>query len=338
MAGIKVGFALLAIASAAMLGGCNDNVPHHGSSPDGETTGGETTGGETTGGETTGGETTGGETTGGETTGGETTGGETTGGETTGGETTGGETTGGETTGGETTGGETTGGGTDGGGSASACFNPQLGVVGTRLLMKLKTTDGASGITVTTDSNTLANQMTTYNGHNALESVSVVDAVASDPRFSSKSTTKSYIAVDGGAKTTQLFGTMTETTTPAVSTLTTKIEPPQIVKWNLDPGESYTQTFTITTGGTVSAGGMSLPIPETTANNKLKRTYIGRDTVTVPAGTFEACHFQEDSTVNGTTATTETWFSVGSGVQLKAISDGDVTVLISASINGTPID
>lgn len=338
---IKLGIAVLALASVGMLSACsgNDGAPgdETGGTTSGDTTGGATTGGDTTGGATTGGDTTGGDTTGGATTGGDTTGGATTGGDTTGGNTTGGATTGGDTTGGATTGGETTGGST-GGGSASACFNDKFSKVGTRLIMKFKTTDGASGITVTTDSNSLNNQMTTYNGHNALETVSVVDAVASDPRFSSKSTTKSYIAVDTGAKSSQLFGTVTDVTTPAATTLTTKIEPAQVVKWNLDPGESHSQTFTITTSATVTTAGMSFPVPDTTTNTTQKRLYVGRDSITVPAGTFETCHFQEDSTVSGNTSSTDVWFSVGSGVQIKAVADGDVTELLSASIDGSPIN
>jgi hypothetical protein len=314
-----MGFAMLAIASAAMLGGC-----YHDDTPDNGTPGGETTGGETTGGETTGGETTGGETTGGETTGGETTGGETTGGETTGGETTGGETTGGETTGGETTGGST------GGDSAKACFNPQLAVVGTRVNQVIRSTDSVSGITLTTTSDTLANQMTTYNGHNALESVSEVDAVASNPLYSSKSTTKSYIAADADSYSSQAFGTVTHVTSPIDSTIGTTINPPREDRYDLDPGQSYTQTYT------VSVSGGPVAIPDTTTT--VKRTYVGRESITVPAGTFETCHFQEDSTVSGTTVTADMWFTVGSGIQIKVISDGDESVTTSASINGTPID
>src|SRR3546814_4149991 len=69
--------------------------------------------------------------------------------------------------------------------------------------------------------------MTTYNGHNALESVSDVDAVASDPTFSSKSTTKSYISVDADSYSSLAFGTVTHVTTPIDSTISTKIEPPR---------------------------------------------------------------------------------------------------------------
>jgi hypothetical protein len=327
MAGIRVGFAMLAITSVAMMGGC-----YHDDTPDNGTPGGESTGGETTGGETTGGETTGGETTGGETTGGETTGGETTGGETTGGETTGGETTGGETTGGETTGGST------GGDSASACFNPQLSTIGSRLVWVYRSTDGETGITLTTTSDILVKQKTTFNGHNAIEAVADVDAVSSDPTGSSQSTTKTYTSVDADNYSSQAFGTVTDVTSPITSTINTKLNPPIEHHYDIDPGQSYTQTSTITVDGTTSAGGMSFPIPPVDTTQKLKRTYVGRDSITVPAGTFETCHFQDDATVDGNTVTTDLWMAVGSGVEVKSVASGDENVLVSATINGTPID
>src|SRR3546814_9800632 len=58
----------------------------------------------------------------------------------------------------------------------------------------------------------------------ALESVSDVDAVASDPTFSSKSTTKNYISVDADSYSSLAFGTVTHVTTPIDSTISTKIE------------------------------------------------------------------------------------------------------------------
>src|SRR3546814_4994521 len=98
--------------------------------------------------------------------------------------------------------------------------------------------------------------MTTYNGHNALESVSDVDAVASDPTFSSKSTTKNYISVDADSYSSLAFGTVTHVTTPIDSTNSTKIEPPREDRYDLDPGQSYMQTSTVPSSGPASSGGM----------------------------------------------------------------------------------
>lgn len=298
MRAIRTWIAIWAATSAILVAACNGNNSDDDDSGAGGTTGGETTGGGTTGGETTGGGTTGG------------------------------GTTGGETTGGGTTGGGTTGGGT-GVGSARDCFNPQQATIGTRINQVIRSTDSASGITLTTTSDTLVNRATSYNGHDAIESVSDVDADASNPLYSSTSTTKSYYAVNAGAFTSQAFGTVTEVHTPISGTLSTTINPPREDRYDLDPGESYTQTYTVSTSGAPVA------IPDTTST--VKRTYVGRESVTVPAGTFEACRFEEDVTVGSTTTTTTMWFDVGSGIELK-VDAGDISETVSASINGSPID
>src|SRR3546814_17718742 len=98
------------------------------------------------------------------------------------------------------------------------------------------------------------------------------------------------------------------------------------------------QTYTVSSSGTASSGGMSFPIPGTDTTSTVKRTYVARESVTVPAGTFETCHFQEDVTVSGATATTDMWVTVGSGIQIKVISDGDESVTMRASIKGPTIN
>src|SRR3546814_16789980 len=66
------------------------------------------------------------------------------------------------------------------------------------------------------------------------------------------------------------------------------------------------------------------PIPGTDTTSTVKHTYVARESVTVPAGTFETCHFQEDVTVSGATATTDMWVTVGSGIQIKEIGRAHV--------------
>src|SRR3546814_16470940 len=78
------------------------------------------------------------------------------------------------------------------------------------------------------------------------------------------------------------------------------------------------QTYTVSSSGTASSGGMSFPIPGTDTTSTVKRTYVARESVTVPAGTFETCHFQEDVTVSGATATTDMWVHVGPGIQIRS--------------------
>ena len=73
----------------------------------------------------------------------------------------------------------------------------------------------------------------------------------------------------------------------------------------------------------------------------MKTTYVGQESVTVPAGTFNACKFTEDATATfdgqTSTSTATTWMAVGSGQFLKSVSEGDTNELVSASINGEPV-
>src|SRR3546814_1402906 len=55
---------------------------------------------------------------------------------------------------------------------------------------------------------------------------------------------------------TTLFRSVTHVTTPIDSTISTKIEPPREDRYDLDPGQSYMQTYTVSSSGTASSGGM----------------------------------------------------------------------------------
>jgi hypothetical protein len=63
--------------------------------------------------------------------------------------------------------------------------------------------------------------------------------------------------------------------------------------------------------------------------------YLGRETVTVPAGTFETCKFEED---NGALLD---WRGVGNGLMIKKVENtplGPQTFeLKSGTVNGQPV-
>ena len=66
-------------------------------------------------------------------------------------------------------------------------------------------------------------------------------------------------------------------------------------------------------------------------------TFVGFETITVPAGTFtDACKF-EQRVVTGSTRVTTHWLAKGSGVVLR-IESGDTTQrLVSGTLNGVAI-
>src|SRR3546814_12904136 len=76
------------------------------------------------------------------------------------------------------------------------------------------------------------------------------------------------ISVDADSYSSLAFGTVTHVTTPIDSTISTKIEPPREDRYDLDPGQSYMQTYTVSSSGPASSGGMSFPIPGTDSSEE----------------------------------------------------------------------
>lgn len=90
---------------------------------------------------------------------------------------------------------------------------------------------------------------------------------------------------------------------------------------------SITETSTtVTFNGSTRTATLATPV---------KLTFVGRETVTVPAGTFaEACKFtQEISGIGGGEITTR-WLAAGSGLLLRSVTGNDTQELVSASSNG----
>lgn len=109
--------------------------------------------------------------------------------------------------------------------------------------------------------------------------------------------------------------------------------PLQDVRYTLNAGESKTST----TMSTVTTNGVSIgAIPY-----EVTYTYVGRERVTVPAGTFNTCHFQTvtPSQVPGAQSNTRSeWFAVGSGMIVQSQDEGvSADQLVEASIDGQPI-
>jgi len=79
---------------------------------------------------------------------------------------------------------------------------------------------------------------------------------------------------------------------------------------------------------------------------RLTTTFVGTETVTVDAGTYDTCRFdqtmEQDFTFDGQTTTFTSairyWITVGTGVRVQYEVDGEVTQrLQSVSINGVDI-
>jgi hypothetical protein len=109
-------------------------------------------------------------------------------------------------------------------------------------------------------------------------------------------------------------------------TITAVFTPPALRRFDLNAGESYSQTYTARTSGTAGSAANT---------TSFTRTFVGIETVTVPAGTFRACRFDETSTTAGATARSSEWIaSIGLSVRSLDRVNGAETVLESATVNG----
>jgi len=114
---------------------------------------------------------------------------------------------------------------------------------------------------------------------------------------------------------------------PVPGTGKTVFTPPKRDKrYSLAVGESASQTFTVTTTSNLP----NFPTSSTELTGTAR--YLGRQRVTVPAGTFDTCKFDED---NGGYFV---WWGVGNGLMIKnelPTPLGKQTYeLISGTING----
>lgn len=215
------------------------------------------------------------------------------------------------------------------GAGARACFNPISAVAGTRFTADTLQTSPSSTITALTDSVVMGQTM--FSGNLVTEFRSTNSFINSDQSLLSSADSRSYFRVDNTNFRSFQYGSETTGTAPMQTPPATNINDPFVeISFDLDVGESHTTRFT---SGNVP--GPRIPV-------EITRTYLGREMVTVPAGTFEACKFATRTTTSAGTssssATNEQWFDVGSGFSLKVLfSTGGMIELVRGAINGTPI-
>jgi hypothetical protein len=156
------------------------------------------------------------------------------------------------------------------------------------------------------------------------------------PANSPSYTGKSYWKVTGPAELTD-YGSTSELVTAAVQSFSKSVYTPALVtSLAMAPGETRTVSYTIVTTTTINGVAQApLAISAVTIG-----TFVGFEQITIPAGTFDACRFdQKHQGPNGPTSTH--WFLVGHGVELKsstpafAGAGASVTELASLLIDGS---
>ena len=111
------------------------------------------------------------------------------------------------------------------------------------------------------------------------------------------------------------------------------LAPFKLNRWDLAAGQSFQQNYSSTLQD--SRGSSSSQTVE------LKTTYLGTETITVPAGTYTACRVLEESVETGGTGvparSSETqWYALGTGILLRSESEDSYQEFLRGAINGVP--
>jgi hypothetical protein len=231
------------------------------------------------------------------------------------------------------------GGGGDGGdgaanGAASDCFNPVLAQVGTTYLWDARIVGAATG---TTSFDARVTRIAAFEGTAGLAETeaTVAQSVQSGGNaFTSTSTLLDYAQVSGTTLTQ--YGQVTTVTAPQASTTRSVWQPPRAdTRAALALGASVDVAWTTTDTSPPGTG----PAQTTARNNRI--TYRGQESVTVPAGTFNACRFEIVETP-GNSERIE-WVQVGTGAPLKTTAapgtgnEASFELLGTSRLNGNPL-
>ncbi len=222
-----------------------------------------------------------------------------------------------------------------GGDTAAVCLPDYMYAVGNTWSLDYAVSGVVNG-TSSTDAEVL--QTTTFNGYNAFQTQ--IDTTTSYEGVGTVETTVFNYGNLLAGNVLEEYGNESSLEVMGMTTNTvSRYEPPwQIMMWTLAPGEVYNYTYTMITETTITGG--PVPIPpqenETTASGSYR--YDGRESVTVPLGTFNACKItqMEEGTVN------ELWYAPSSGVMVKSVStsaeDEVITLEMTAgTVNGSPV-
>ncbi|KAA1191913.1 hypothetical protein F0M18_10325 [Pseudohalioglobus sediminis] len=228
------------------------------------------------------------------------------------------------------------GGGGSGTGNAMACFNPELLSQGTQASIEYRvSTPGEPDLNTTWEQVVVGRR--NFNGQSATRIVTqfevFVDGIRAQAELSA------YVQVNQSAKRVKQLGTELEASAQGV-TLTTVVThtPYSLFRFDLTPGESYQDNYT----SVVELNSPAFP-PGFSQRQEFRfrdtYTYLGQESVTVPAGTYRACRWELVSRGGGETVTTEVWIDVKSGVTIRERgSDGSgLEMLRGSTLNGSRI-
>ena len=211
--------------------------------------------------------------------------------------------------------------------TAASCYDANLGdSPGSTYEVVSAFSDSVTGVNGTMDFALSIGSLTTFQGYAAYEYDTNVITTTNDPANNLKNvsnqTAKYYqkrtgtTAVTNYGWTSQSNMTTTQggSTTVIAGTATTVFTPPWVdTSYALEPGKTVTQTYTETATITSSVNGGAPTTQTGTSSVSITNKFVGIETITVPAGSFQACRFQDSDTPGNTT-----WTLVGTGMTIKS--------------------
>lgn len=104
----------------------------------------------------------------------------------------------------------------------------------------------------------------------------------------------------------------------------------------LDFGLAAGSSRTASTNAILSLGAAASTGSTSRWTSDVTLSFVGLETVQVPAGTFgQACRFEQRLVTGGSVQVSQRWLAAGTGVLLKVTSGSDTQELVSAQISAT---
>ncbi len=177
-----------------------------------------------------------------------------------------------------------------------------------------------------------------FEGHSARETTAVTTGSHSTPAgtVAIDTTGKYYGSRTGDAQMTSYgFETVASGSTQGISftnTLRGVYNPPSVDnQYGLAAGQSTTTTLTGSITSTTHFTS-AFPIPDQVSTTSISSSsttkFVGTESVSVPAGTYNACKFEVTS---GTSDVTTSWYIVGKGLHVKTTVSGSSPQTIEAT-------
>jgi hypothetical protein len=219
------------------------------------------------------------------------------------------------------------------GGAASQCVDNLALVAGTRYLLDYRLSGGPQTMEYTSDSQVLGPKV--FEGNQTTEVKALV--ITTSP-VSTTTESFNYVGVDGGFSVSYGGTSTMDLAGVGTTDVKTVFVPPQRFAYNLAAGESYSQVYEARTTSTTTVFGVP-NTQQTTVNVAQRITFNGIESVTVPAGTFQACKFtiEEGASAGAYDSSSTNWLAVGSGVPVKNQSENGVLELLRGQVNGTAV-